>query len=360
MARVSWVVIKKPLKVTLELPPAVMAEYAKDCDQTCYACVCLHDPHSHKSDLINRTANWDASGHSEHSDLINRTAERDASGHSEHPDLMLSDSSGHSIHPDLFNGMLSDSSVHSEHSDLINRTAERDDSGHSEHPGLINRTLNDSSIHSKHPDLINRTAYSVSSEQSTIVGCVCDDLVNKIPFNFFPKRDEEWSEKCSYHMTCVTGGDKIGSVCAFHPASHDLIINNRTAGNSLEHMGSCKWFPCHLLSPDEVAVVLSTSGTTGDSISVRVPHCSILPNILDLRSRFNITADDVVFNASPLTFDPSIVEVHNRTLVFATHRTLINTTTFSQEWAVICHNKSLSFFFPFFFSSASYAHTQPW
>lgn len=65
-----------------------------------------------------------------------------------------------------------------------------------------------------------------------------------------------------------------------------------------------------VLPPDEVAVVLSTSGTTDDPVTILVPHSSIIPNILDLRSRFNMTSDDVVFNASPLTFDPSIVEVH--------------------------------------------------
>ena len=61
--------------------------------------------------------------------------------------------------------------------------------------------------------------------------------------------------------------------------------------------------------PEAIAYVLSTSGTTGRPVSVRVPHCSIVPNILDLRSRFGLTPEDVIFNASPLTFDPSIVEV---------------------------------------------------
>lgn len=59
-----------------------------------------------------------------------------------------------------------------------------------------------------------------------------------------------------------------------------------------------------------IAYILRTSGTTGAPKLVFVPHCSILPNIVDLRSRFNITPDDVIFNAAPLTFDPSFVEVH--------------------------------------------------
>ena len=61
--------------------------------------------------------------------------------------------------------------------------------------------------------------------------------------------------------------------------------------------------------PDSMAFLMHTSGTTGRPKLVRVPHCSIVPNIVDLRSRFNVDPDDIIFNAAPLTFDPSIVEV---------------------------------------------------
>nr|XP_046246698.1 beta-alanine-activating enzyme isoform X2 [Scatophagus argus] len=58
-----------------------------------------------------------------------------------------------------------------------------------------------------------------------------------------------------------------------------------------------------------LAYVLHTSGTTGLPKIVRVPHKCILPNILHLRSLFQMRADDVVFLASPLTFDPSVVDI---------------------------------------------------
>uniref|UniRef100_A0A3P8UTR0 Aminoadipate-semialdehyde dehydrogenase n=1 Tax=Cynoglossus semilaevis TaxID=244447 RepID=A0A3P8UTR0_CYNSE len=58
-----------------------------------------------------------------------------------------------------------------------------------------------------------------------------------------------------------------------------------------------------------LAYVLHTSGTTGPSKIVRVLHKCILPNILHLRSLFQMSADDVVFLASPLTFDPSVVDI---------------------------------------------------
>ncbi|NXL95285.1 ACSF4 enzyme, partial [Alectura lathami] len=58
-----------------------------------------------------------------------------------------------------------------------------------------------------------------------------------------------------------------------------------------------------------LAYVLHTSGTTGTPKIVRVPHKCIVPNIQHLKSIFEITQDDVLFLASPLTFDPSVVEL---------------------------------------------------
>ncbi|KAL1790400.1 acyl-CoA synthetase family member 4 isoform X1 [Sigmodon hispidus] len=58
-----------------------------------------------------------------------------------------------------------------------------------------------------------------------------------------------------------------------------------------------------------VAYVLHTSGTTGTPKIVRVPHACILPNVQHFRELFDITQEDVLFLASPLTFDPSVVEI---------------------------------------------------
>ncbi|KAM4811985.1 beta-alanine-activating enzyme isoform X3 [Urocitellus parryii] len=58
-----------------------------------------------------------------------------------------------------------------------------------------------------------------------------------------------------------------------------------------------------------LAYVLHTSGTTGTPKIVRVPHACILPNIQHFQVLFDITQDDVLFLASPLTFDPSVVEM---------------------------------------------------
>ncbi|XP_004268303.2 beta-alanine-activating enzyme isoform X2 [Orcinus orca] len=58
-----------------------------------------------------------------------------------------------------------------------------------------------------------------------------------------------------------------------------------------------------------LAYVLRTSGTTGIPKIVRVPHACIVPNIQHFRVLFEITQEDVLFLASPLTFDPSVVEI---------------------------------------------------
>ncbi|XP_055491682.1 beta-alanine-activating enzyme isoform X2 [Leucoraja erinacea] len=58
-----------------------------------------------------------------------------------------------------------------------------------------------------------------------------------------------------------------------------------------------------------LAYILQTSGTTGVPKIVRVPHQCIVPNIQHLMSIFDVSSDDVIFMASPLTFDPSIIEI---------------------------------------------------
>ncbi|XP_041054843.1 beta-alanine-activating enzyme isoform X1 [Carcharodon carcharias] len=58
-----------------------------------------------------------------------------------------------------------------------------------------------------------------------------------------------------------------------------------------------------------VAYILQTSGTTGTPKIVQVPHQCIVPNVQHLKSIFKVSSDDVIFMASPLTFDPSVVEM---------------------------------------------------
>ena len=79
----------------------------------------------------------------------------------------------------------------------------------------------------------------------------------------------------------------------------------RQLSNSLENCTTT--FPS--LHPSSIAYLLHTTGTTGHPKLVQVPHCCVVPNIVDLRVRFAMSPNDVVVNAAPLTFDPSVVEV---------------------------------------------------
>lgn len=196
---------------------------------------------------------------------------------------------------------LCDLDSHGNKSDLINRTTGKDFSGHSEHL-----------------DLMNAIAGSGTSGQSVSVGCVsCNDyvdLVNRTPTSYFSRCNWTGQVPCGECLTKTTNSDFSGrgeSKCV--SCKKILDFRNRAATNSSGQVTigtmSCKDCTLPVLPPNGIALILSTSGTTGDPVTVRIPHCSILPNILDLRSRFSITPDDVVFNASPLTFDPSVVEI---------------------------------------------------
>ncbi|MEQ2168741.1 hypothetical protein GOODEAATRI_017924 [Goodea atripinnis] len=91
-----------------------------------------------------------------------------------------------------------------------------------------------------------------------------------------------------------------------HPVAKD---ETQTA----QRAGGCDPCPRTVLLKDsgcpDLAYVLHTSGTTGPPKTVRVPHMCIVPNILHLRSLFQMSTEDVVFLASPLTFDPSVVDI---------------------------------------------------
>ena len=60
---------------------------------------------------------------------------------------------------------------------------------------------------------------------------------------------------------------------------------------------------------NDLAYILSTSGTTGSPKLVYVSHRCILPNIIHLKQIYRLTSRDKVSMCSPLTFDPSVVEI---------------------------------------------------
>ncbi|XP_015119501.1 beta-alanine-activating enzyme [Diachasma alloeum] len=57
------------------------------------------------------------------------------------------------------------------------------------------------------------------------------------------------------------------------------------------------------------AYAVTTSGSTGDPVVVRVSHASIIPNIADLSRIFELSSEDKVAQFIPLTFDPCVIEI---------------------------------------------------
>lgn len=55
--------------------------------------------------------------------------------------------------------------------------------------------------------------------------------------------------------------------------------------------------------------IAMTSGSTGEPKHIQVPIQCIQPNISDLTKIFNIKSQDVIYFSTPLTFDPSMVEI---------------------------------------------------
>jgi non-ribosomal peptide synthetase component F len=56
------------------------------------------------------------------------------------------------------------------------------------------------------------------------------------------------------------------------------------------------------------AYIITTSGSAGEPKPVFVRSASVLPNIRDISSEFCPTRTDQIFAASPLTFDPAILD----------------------------------------------------
>lgn len=59
----------------------------------------------------------------------------------------------------------------------------------------------------------------------------------------------------------------------------------------------------------EHSFIAMTSGSTGDPKQIQVPIQCIEPNINDLTKLFKISQDDIIYFSTPLTFDPSMIEI---------------------------------------------------
>ncbi|GFT10420.1 beta-alanine-activating enzyme [Nephila pilipes] len=95
---------------------------------------------------------------------------------------------------------------------------------------------------------------------------------------------------------------KFGSFSSLVLLQSSDCSNSSCLNSKQLHSNSFKYI-------SKLAYVIQTSGTTGKPKIVQVPHQCIVPNIVDLKQTFNVNSEDVMILCSPLTFDPSIVEI---------------------------------------------------
>ncbi|RNA26666.1 acyl- synthetase family member 4, partial [Brachionus plicatilis] len=97
----------------------------------------------------------------------------------------------------------------------------------------------------------------------------------------------------------------------------DLIITDDPLENmSYEEINFCENMSYRILmtnnskeKPQDLSYVITTSGTTGEPKVIEVCNSSIIPNIYDLRDILNLNSIDLIYQASSLTFDPSLIEI---------------------------------------------------
>ncbi|KAL5011810.1 hypothetical protein ScPMuIL_010361 [Solemya velum] len=94
-------------------------------------------------------------------------------------------------------------------------------------------------------------------------------------------------------------------------SDYTLLNNERIScqQNTDVYLLSISGYSVRTCDCEGLAYCITTSGTTGVPKLVHVPHACIVPNITHLRELFAVKETDLMFLASPLTFDPSIVDL---------------------------------------------------
>ncbi|CAG9563352.1 unnamed protein product [Danaus chrysippus] len=89
------------------------------------------------------------------------------------------------------------------------------------------------------------------------------------------------------------------------PEKTITIFNLEVSFYNLEERGS---YHSYKYAPDH-SYIATTSGSTGEPKHIQVPIQCIQPNIDDLTRMFEINSSDVIYFSTPLTFDPSMIEI---------------------------------------------------
>uniref|UniRef100_A0A182V625 Uncharacterized protein n=1 Tax=Anopheles merus TaxID=30066 RepID=A0A182V625_ANOME len=123
--------------------------------------------------------------------------------------------------------------------------------------------------------------------------------------NTFYCIDKSWDEQLSPDH----------DICAAY-FLHDVEFNRTRDG--LQMLAEMRIFTMSLTfslsatsteSYRDIAFCIRTSGSTGQPKTVLVPSTCIMPNVLSLSNRFELSGRDVIFVCSPPTFDPFVLDI---------------------------------------------------
>ena len=118
--------------------------------------------------------------------------------------------------------------------------------------------------------------------------------------------DPEWPDDRIRHLLAVTDAEHLITSQRLHDRMAALAS---VSVHSVEEPGAHPSVPGHAREPQDLAYVIYTSGSTGTPKGAALDHRGPLNTIADINSRFDITADDVVFGISSLCFDLSVYDV---------------------------------------------------
>lgn len=121
-----------------------------------------------------------------------------------------------------------------------------------------------------------------------------------------PLRDAEAAiQNVKIKVVIAIGDDSTSyctELCRKNPERIIYLFNFKISFYHFTYLNTPKPFFTH-------SFISTTSGTTGEPKHILVPiHC-IQPNVDDLTKMFEIVPSDVIYFSTPLTFDPSMIEI---------------------------------------------------
>ena len=151
---------------------------------------------------------------------------------------------------------------------------------------------------------------SVFPHHNVISVCTTEDSHD--PFLFLYQLREKFphSRKRKYDTECAgSKGVEEGGQCRL-TCSQPVSSNDNGLPSTLSQREKMWELAQEQHDESSLAYVLTTSGTTrAEAALVQVPHSCIVPNVIDFITELRPSPGDGVLLASPLAFDPSVVEM---------------------------------------------------